>query len=134
MLGQGATGANCIVLTTVWRCKGAHAIKPSITVHDAVLCMSRHQADKRLRKGRAFCTAAEPGSFLQQFFGATANMSPAERGRFLEHPPGDAPGIEEAHQVRGQALACQDKQGPWADVHVLVACHIAPLQHCQHIS
>jgi ubiquitin carboxyl-terminal hydrolase L3 len=43
----------------------------------------------------------ESGSFLQQFFQSTANMSPAERGRFLEHPPGDAPDIEDAHQAAG---------------------------------
>jgi hypothetical protein len=44
--------------------------------------------------------AAEPGSFLTRFFEATQPMGPAERGAYLESPPGDAPDIEEAHQVR----------------------------------
>lgn len=45
------------------------------------------------------CYLVEPGSFLQRFFDATQPMSAAERGAYLENPPGDAPDIEEAHQV-----------------------------------
>lgn len=45
------------------------------------------------------CCLVEPDSFLQRFFDATQPMSAAERGAYLENPPGDAPDIEEAHQV-----------------------------------
>uniref|UniRef100_A0A383W0T3 Ubiquitin carboxyl-terminal hydrolase n=1 Tax=Tetradesmus obliquus TaxID=3088 RepID=A0A383W0T3_TETOB len=43
----------------------------------------------------------EPGSFLTRFFEATQPMGAAERGAYLESPPGDAPDIEEAHQAAG---------------------------------
>lgn len=47
------------------------------------------------------CCIAAPGSFLERFFAATAALSPAERGAYLESPPDNAPDIEEAHQVGG---------------------------------
>jgi ubiquitin carboxyl-terminal hydrolase L3 len=37
-------------------------------------------------------------SFLRRFFAATASLSPAERGRFLERPPEGAPDLEAAHR------------------------------------
>ncbi len=43
--------------------------------------------------------AAGDGSFLQRFFSATADMDPAQRGTYLEHPPEGAPDIDEAHHV-----------------------------------
>ena len=43
--------------------------------------------------------AAGEGSFLQRFFSATADMDPAQRGAYLEHPPEGAPDIDEAHHV-----------------------------------
>ena len=45
------------------------------------------------------CVCAAEGSFLRRFLGATRDMSPAERGTYLEHPPPDAPDIDEAHDV-----------------------------------
>ena len=49
---------------------------------------------------------AASGSFLEQFFLATASMSPEERGKYLELPPEGAPSIEEAHQV-GELEGCK---------------------------
>ena len=43
--------------------------------------------------------AAGDDSFLQRFFSATADMDPAQRGTYLEHPPEGAPDIDEAHHV-----------------------------------
>ena len=40
-----------------------------------------------------------PGSFLEQFFSATGEMSPSERGKYLEEPPAGAMSIEDAHKV-----------------------------------
>ena len=48
-------------------------------------------------KGHAVWAAE--GSFLQRFLSVTREMSPAERGGFLEHPPPGAPDIDEAHHV-----------------------------------
>ena len=42
---------------------------------------------------------ADDGSFLQRFYKATADMDPAQRGAYLEHPPEGAPDIDEAHHV-----------------------------------
>lgn len=41
-----------------------------------------------------------PGSFFELFASATANMTPEQRGEFLENPPEGAPDIETAHQAR----------------------------------
>jgi hypothetical protein len=80
-----------------------------------VLCVVTHSPPVRC----AACAAAAaplpscppaPDSFLHRFFEATRDLSPAERGAFLESPPSDAPDIEEAHQVRrgggGAQLRC----------------------------
>ncbi|PNH00074.1 Ubiquitin carboxyl-terminal hydrolase isozyme L1, partial [Tetrabaena socialis] len=50
------------------------------------------------------------GSFLQQFLGATAGMSPEAVGKFLEDPPPGAPDIEEAHKAASGALG---KRAPY---------------------
>ena len=42
---------------------------------------------------------ADKGSFLEDFFGKTSEMSPGERGAYLENPPAGAPDIDEAHEV-----------------------------------
>jgi len=39
------------------------------------------------------------GSFLQRFLAATADLTPEQRGKYLEEPPAGAPDIDEAHQV-----------------------------------
>jgi ubiquitin carboxyl-terminal hydrolase L3 len=41
----------------------------------------------------------EPGSWLEEFYSRTEAMSPAERGSFLEHPPSDAPSLDDAHDA-----------------------------------
>ncbi|KAG2442345.1 hypothetical protein HXX76_002431 [Chlamydomonas incerta] len=64
------------------------------------------------------------GSFCAQFFGATGGMSPAEVGRYLEHPPAGAPDIEEAHQA---AAAGGDTAPPNADEEVNL--HFVALVH-----
>ncbi|CAL5222286.1 g4625 [Coccomyxa viridis] len=45
----------------------------------------------------------DDGSFLQRFYEATADMDPAQRGAYLEHPPEGAPDIDEAHHAAAQA-------------------------------
>lgn len=54
-------------------------------------------------------------SFLNEFFTATASLSPEDRGRYLESPPEGAPNIEEAHQA---AAAEGDSVAPAADEDV----------------
>lgn len=46
---------------------------------------------------------AEDGSFLERFFNATRDMSPAQRGAYLENPPPDAPDIDNAQAVNPTA-------------------------------
>ena len=40
-----------------------------------------------------------PGSFLARFLGDTQEMTPAQRGTYLEHPPEGAPSIDAAHEA-----------------------------------
>ncbi|KAK9903583.1 hypothetical protein WJX75_009284 [Coccomyxa subellipsoidea] len=42
------------------------------------------------------------GSFLQRFFSATADLTPEQRGKYLEDPPPGAPDLDEAHQAAAQ--------------------------------
>ena len=63
-----------------------------IPTHD----MDFHRLDLHCTAGH--CTAA-PESFLEQFFIATAELSPEKRGKYLEEPPEGAMSIEAAHQV-----------------------------------
>lgn len=57
------------------------------------LGMARSKVHQRCQR------AAGDGSFLQQFFQATADMDAAQRGAYLEHPPEGAPDIDDAHHV-----------------------------------
>ena len=50
-------------------------------------------------------------SFLPRFFAATASLTPAERGAFLERPPPGAPDLEAAH---GRAAERGDTAAPGA--------------------
>ena len=60
-------------------------------------CLLRAKDSLSTKQGACGCAAE--GSFLRRFLGATRDMSPAERGTYLEHPPPDAPDIDEAHDV-----------------------------------
>lgn len=51
-------------------------------------------------------------SFLKLFYDATAGMTPADRGAFLENPPPGAPDIEAAHQA---AASVGDTAAPSAE-------------------
>lgn len=42
------------------------------------------------------------GSFLQRFLAATADVTPEQRGKYLEEPPPGAPDLDEAHQAAAQ--------------------------------
>ena len=46
---------------------------------------------------------AGPGSFLQRFYLATADMNPEQRGKFLEEPPEGMRDIDDVHHVRPSA-------------------------------
>lgn len=65
-----------------------------------------------------------PGSFLQQFFAATAAMAPDERGAFLESPPPGAPDIEAAHQAAAaEGSTAPPAPGEEVDLHFVAFVH-----------
>ncbi|MEW5309666.1 MAG: hypothetical protein WDW38_001536 [Sanguina aurantia] len=65
-----------------------------------------------------------PGSFLRQFFDATAGLSPEAVGKYLEEPPGGAPDIEASHQA---AAATGSSAAPSVDDDV--ALHYVAFVH-----
>lgn len=65
-----------------------------------------------------------PNTFLRQFLEATASLSPAERGKYLEDPPAGAPSIESIHQ---ESAAVGDTAPPSSDEDVDL--HFVALVH-----
>lgn len=56
---------------------------------------------------------AAPGSFLANFTNSTKDMTPADRGQFLENPPDGAPDIEDAHKVLYKEVDVVHSRIPW---------------------
>ena len=73
------------------------------------------QAGSPLTNSACWPNLAEAGSFLDEFYARTAAMSPTERGCYLEHPPSDAPELDDAHEVtRSTTVMSPPKTHPGA--------------------
>lgn len=68
-----------------------------------------------------------PGSFLDRYFAAVKDLTPEDRGRFLESPPEGAPDVEDAHKeasLQGQSKPPSEEE----DVNLHFVCFVRTLQ------
>lgn len=113
-----APGGVYYMKQTVGNACGTIAMLHAIANSRAVMGLEGEGAEEGGKKTEADNKDNDDGedrSFLRRFFAATAALSPAERGKFLERPPADAPDLAQAHR---RAAERGDTAAPDAEADV----------------